>query len=83
MTDFRGPIYADPTRKLYRTLGMTIETFQVTPAGTERKSYLRKNRLSNALHSIWVRVASMGFLESRNSHNYIGIGWPEDSYHHW
>ena len=62
ITDFRGPIYADPTRQLYRTLGMTIETFRVTPAGVEQKSYLHRNRLSNTLYSIWVRFVSMGFL---------------------
>ncbi|KIJ66638.1 hypothetical protein HYDPIDRAFT_109750 [Hydnomerulius pinastri MD-312] len=47
------PIYADPTRKLYHTLGMTIETLARTPANEERKSYLRKGDVANALSSMW------------------------------
>lgn len=55
LTDFQGQIFADPSRKLYHTLGMTIESLQNTPAGVEKKSYLKTGTLSNALTSIWVR----------------------------
>ncbi|KAF7981342.1 hypothetical protein HWV62_33787 [Athelia sp. TMB] len=53
LTDFRGEIYADPTRSLYHTLGMTIESLQQTPAGETKKSYLRTGAITNALKSIW------------------------------
>ncbi|EGO18949.1 hypothetical protein SERLADRAFT_480034, partial [Serpula lacrymans var. lacrymans S7.9] len=53
-TGFQGPIFADPTRKLYVTLGMTIENLQGTPAGEKRRSYLQRGDISNALASIWV-----------------------------
>ncbi|EGN93577.1 hypothetical protein SERLA73DRAFT_78458 [Serpula lacrymans var. lacrymans S7.3] len=52
-TGFQGPIFADPTRKLYVTLGMTIENLQGTPAGEKRRSYLQRGDISNALASIW------------------------------
>ncbi|KAF8837370.1 hypothetical protein BDN67DRAFT_205350 [Paxillus ammoniavirescens] len=47
------PIYADPSRKLYHALGMTIESLALTPAGEPRKSYLQKGDTVNALRSIW------------------------------
>lgn len=52
-TTFHGPIYADPSRKLYRALGMTTESLAPAPPGTERKSYLRLSKVANALKSIW------------------------------
>ncbi|KAG6915938.1 hypothetical protein DXG01_009204 [Tephrocybe rancida] len=52
-TKFTGPIYADPTRTLYRALGMNIEKLEGTPAGQERKSYLKEGAMTNALKSIW------------------------------
>ena len=39
-TGFFGEIYADPTRALYHTLGMTIESLALTPKGEEKKSYV-------------------------------------------
>lgn len=63
LTDFRGDIYADPTRSLYHELGMTIESLQQTPAGEQRKSYLRTGAITNALKSIWVR-RNLGMLSS-------------------
>ncbi|KAF7428642.1 hypothetical protein PC9H_007869 [Pleurotus ostreatus] len=40
-TGFSGEIYVDPTRELYHKLGMTIGSVKGTPAGEERRSYLR------------------------------------------
>lgn len=51
---FPGPIYADPSRTLYRTLGMGIENLDGTPKGEMRKSYLTQGVIINALQSIWV-----------------------------
>jgi len=53
-TGFKGAIYAEPTRELYRTLGMTLETLARTPKGEERKSYLTLGPLMTALTSTWV-----------------------------
>ncbi|KAG7095672.1 hypothetical protein E1B28_006389 [Marasmius oreades] len=54
-TGFSGKIYAEPTRVLYRSLGMDIETLATTPADQERPSYLAAtgSRLKNALVSTW------------------------------
>ncbi|KAG6810528.1 hypothetical protein H0H92_011446 [Tricholoma furcatifolium] len=52
-TGFTGPIYADPSRALYHALGMTITNLETTPSGEQRKSYLTKGVLSNAMSSIW------------------------------
>ena len=52
---FTGPIYADPSVKLYHALGMDVENLKTTPANQERPSYLTIGRLSNTLMSIWVR----------------------------
>jgi hypothetical protein len=60
---------------------MTIETLEVTPPGTEKKSYLRTGRFANAMQSIWVRVAhhdlSLGNLRCRKL-TLIGIECPEE-----
>lgn len=53
-TKFPGHIYADPTRKLYHALGMDIENLAGTPAGKERRSYLKLGIFSNAVSSILV-----------------------------
>ncbi|KJA19195.1 hypothetical protein HYPSUDRAFT_144043 [Hypholoma sublateritium FD-334 SS-4] len=53
LTMFRGPIYADPSRTLYHTLGMGIENLDGTPKGEMRKSYLTQGVVKNALQSIW------------------------------
>ncbi|KAG5349925.1 hypothetical protein C0989_001252, partial [Termitomyces sp. Mn162] len=52
-TKFSGPIYADPSRSLYRALGMNIEKLEGTPPGQQRKSYLTTGPLKNAMKSIW------------------------------
>ncbi|KAG5642315.1 hypothetical protein DXG03_003017 [Asterophora parasitica] len=46
-------IYADPTRALYRALGMNIEKLEGTPKGEQRKSYLTKSMFVNAVQSVW------------------------------
>jgi len=53
ITDFQGQIFTDPTRKLYHALGMTMESLELTPAGEEKKSYVRTGFLSNVMQSIW------------------------------
>lgn len=53
-TEFHGEIYADPTRELYRTLGMNIETTKTTPAGQQKRSYITMGMFSNVLLSTWV-----------------------------
>jgi hypothetical protein len=53
LTGFEGPILADPSRNLYRMLGMT-EHMAGTPAGVPKKSYLTEGTISNILNSIWV-----------------------------
>ncbi|TFY55937.1 hypothetical protein EVG20_g9131 [Dentipellis fragilis] len=52
-TGFKGEIFADPDRTLYRALGMTTETLKGTPSGEKRRSYLKEGILKNALTSIW------------------------------
>ncbi|KAI0789383.1 hypothetical protein C8Q75DRAFT_158108 [Abortiporus biennis] len=39
-TKFKGPIYTDPSRSLYRLLKLVDSNLKTTPAGQERKSYL-------------------------------------------
>lgn len=57
-TGFQGSIYADPSRKLYNVLGMDIENLKVTPAGEQKRSYIKTSGLVNAITSIWVRISS-------------------------
>ncbi|KAK0501896.1 AhpC/TSA antioxidant enzyme-domain-containing protein [Armillaria luteobubalina] len=52
-TKFLGNIYADPTRELYHALGMDIENLAATPAGKERRSYLKLGIFSNAVSSVF------------------------------
>ncbi|KAF8887384.1 AhpC/TSA antioxidant enzyme-domain-containing protein [Infundibulicybe gibba] len=52
-TGFRGEIYADPSRKLYKALGMDIENLDGTPAGQEKRSYRTTSTFVNAMQSIW------------------------------
>lgn len=51
-----GQIFANPDRKLYKALGLTIETTEGTPAGEQKKSYNQQSRFRNALSSVWVRA---------------------------
>jgi len=53
LTGFEGPILADPSRNLYRMLGM-MEHMAGTPAGVPKKSYLTGGTVSNIFSSIWV-----------------------------
>ncbi|KAF8880384.1 AhpC/TSA antioxidant enzyme-domain-containing protein [Mucidula mucida] len=52
-TKFTGKIYADPSRKLYRSLGMTVENLSGTPSGETKRSYIKTSTLTNALQSIY------------------------------
>ncbi|EMD31125.1 hypothetical protein CERSUDRAFT_69555 [Gelatoporia subvermispora B] len=51
-TGYAGELYADPSRALYRTLGL-IENLNITPAGEEKRSYLTRSLLGNVMKSIW------------------------------
>lgn len=53
LTEFKGPIYADPSRKLYTTLGMTLESLASAPAGEPKKSYISGGALALTFRSIW------------------------------
>ncbi|THU82749.1 hypothetical protein K435DRAFT_784502 [Dendrothele bispora CBS 962.96] len=52
-TGFKGKIYAEPTRTIYHELRMNSGGLDGTPAGEERRTYLKRGKLSNALWSIW------------------------------
>lgn len=47
-------MYADPSRKLYHTLGMDIETLAKTPSKETKRSYVSMGALSNIAMSLWV-----------------------------
>ena len=44
-TGFHGAMYADPDRKVFRALGMNVETLDRTPAGQEPKKYLPQGNI--------------------------------------
>ncbi|KAF9528131.1 hypothetical protein CPB83DRAFT_854953 [Crepidotus variabilis] len=52
MTGFKGNIYTNPSRDLFRAFGMTTTT-QTTPAGETRKSYLTSTKTQVVLNSLW------------------------------
>jgi len=52
-TGFEGEMYADPSRALYKCLGLT-ESLDRTPAGQEKRSYLTgRSFMGNLVKSIW------------------------------
>ncbi|RPD80416.1 hypothetical protein L226DRAFT_550438 [Lentinus tigrinus ALCF2SS1-7] len=51
-TDFKGPVYADPSRGLYNAFGLT-QNLDTTPAGEEKRSYLGRSYIGNVMKSIW------------------------------
>ncbi|KAL5494569.1 hypothetical protein ACEPAI_30 [Sanghuangporus weigelae] len=51
-TGFTGNIYADPSRELYRKLGMTTENLKITPTGQKKRSYVPET-VPSVLKSIW------------------------------
>lgn len=53
-TGFHGAIFADPSRQVYRALGMNIENLAGTPAGEKKRSYLKLGLFTNAIRSTWV-----------------------------
>ncbi|KAH6901647.1 AhpC/TSA antioxidant enzyme-domain-containing protein [Coprinopsis sp. MPI-PUGE-AT-0042] len=52
---FHGPIYADPTRALFRTLGMTYDTLATNPPEETRASYLGIKSTWDLVSSSWNR----------------------------
>ena len=59
-------MYADPSRRLYSTFGLT-QNLETTPAGQEKRSYLGKSFIGNVMSSIWVRsyIASPSRMRSK------------------
>ncbi|KAI4520279.1 hypothetical protein K525DRAFT_286194 [Schizophyllum commune Loenen D] len=47
-TGFHGAMYADPDRKVFRALGMNVETLDRTPAGQEPKKYLPQGNIRSS-----------------------------------
>jgi len=52
ITGFSGGMYADPSRALYRALGL-IQNLDRTPAGKDKRSYLSQSYVGNVMKSIW------------------------------
>ncbi|KAF7321810.1 hypothetical protein MKEN_00702800 [Mycena kentingensis (nom. inval.)] len=61
MTGYKGPIYADPSRKLYSLLGL-VQNLKMTPEGKTRPSYLKMSRFQNLIFSIRTGYMSYPFL---------------------
>ena len=59
---FKGRLFADPTRKLYHTLGMDIENLERTPKGQPRPSYLSLGPISDIMRSLWVSLSCLPSL---------------------
>ncbi|KAF7784882.1 hypothetical protein Agabi119p4_1047 [Agaricus bisporus var. burnettii] len=53
LTNLQGDIFTDPTRNLYRALGMNIENLETTPSGEKKRSYIKKSAVSGILSSVW------------------------------
>ncbi|KAH6889506.1 AhpC/TSA antioxidant enzyme-domain-containing protein [Coprinopsis sp. MPI-PUGE-AT-0042] len=53
---FKGPIYADPTRTLFRALGMTYDTIATAPEQEARASYLGTKTNQELRSSSWLRA---------------------------
>ncbi|KAJ7591520.1 hypothetical protein C8J56DRAFT_565890 [Mycena floridula] len=71
-TGFKGPIYAEPTTKLLKSLGMEVSTVKGTPAGEKRSSYLKKGPLANALSSTWTIFMNIRLLGKQGSFSQLG-----------
>jgi hypothetical protein len=39
-SSFSGAVYTDPSRELFKALGMTLESLKQTPKGEKPKSYV-------------------------------------------
>ncbi|KAH7909063.1 AhpC/TSA antioxidant enzyme-domain-containing protein, partial [Hygrophoropsis aurantiaca] len=72
VTSFPYGINADPTRKLYHALGLTIENLAGTPAGQERRSYLRKGDVANALASTWRALKNPSLMGKQGNISQLG-----------
>ncbi|THV01135.1 hypothetical protein K435DRAFT_718349 [Dendrothele bispora CBS 962.96] len=53
ITHYADKIYAESTRTIYYELRMNSDGLGGTPAGEERKTYLKRGKLFNFLRSIW------------------------------
>ena len=54
ITKFHRPIYADPSRALFKHFGM-ISNLKTTPMGEPKKSYVSSlHAVANVVQSIWV-----------------------------
>ncbi|CED83302.1 Uncharacterized conserved protein [Phaffia rhodozyma] len=60
------PIYADPTKKVYQTLG-TTSTMAHTPSGQPRKSYLKESMFTQAMGSLKVALTNVGSVNKVGS----------------
>ncbi|KAF5366532.1 hypothetical protein D9758_008941 [Tetrapyrgos nigripes] len=63
-TGFRGKIYAEPTRAIYRELEL-ISNLQF--AGENMPSYLKRGRVSNALQSTWKVIRNRSLIGKQGS----------------
>ncbi|KAJ7064690.1 AhpC/TSA antioxidant enzyme-domain-containing protein [Mycena amicta] len=71
MTGYKGPIYADPSRRLYDHLDL-VTTLKTTPRGALKPSYLRMSWLENFRFSIktgYMAYPSLTFKAGKVSQN--------------
>ncbi|KIJ31385.1 hypothetical protein M422DRAFT_266914 [Sphaerobolus stellatus SS14] len=64
--------YTDPTRTVYRALGMNIETLETTPKGEEKKSYIKKGIVSNTVTSIMRALKNPAHLGKQGNISQLG-----------
>ena len=57
--NFKGQLFADPTRTLYHALGMDIENLQRTPKGQARPSYISVGPIRDLVQSLWVNLSCL------------------------
>jgi len=72
VTGFQGTILADPTRKLYHTLGMTTRNLRLAPAGAPKSSYLSSGNWSNAMRSIWRALPNLSLVGKQGDISQLG-----------
>ncbi|TFK19670.1 hypothetical protein FA15DRAFT_708771 [Coprinopsis marcescibilis] len=72
-TGFKGPIYADPSRALYRALGMTLETLARQPADVPRPSYLSTTSVVQNLFTSIGKIVRNPFLLGKQG-NFSQLG---------
>jgi len=72
VTGFQGTILADPTCKLYHTLGMTLRTLARAPPGEPTPSYLTKGFTMNVLRSIWRGLVNPSLVGKQGDLSQLG-----------